>query len=79
MIKVFIGFDREETISYHVLAHSILSRASEPVSITPLYRKNLGRHFHRPRAEKDSTDFSNSRWIVPQLCDFKDWAIYTGS
>ncbi len=78
-IPIFVGFDRKETLAYHVLCHSILSRSSEPVSITPLYRKNLGKHYWRPRGEHDSTDFSNSRFIVPHLMQFQGWAIFLDS
>ena len=36
MIRVFIGFDPVETVSFHTLSHSIQARSSVPVSITPL-------------------------------------------
>ena len=75
-IRVFIGYDKSESIAYHVLAHSILKRASKPVNIIPLNRTNLVDHFYRPRGEHDSTDFSNMRWIVPHLCDFEGFAIF---
>ncbi|MBM3523692.1 MAG: glycosyltransferase, partial [Alphaproteobacteria bacterium] len=42
MIRAFIGFDPRETVAYHVFAHSILARATEPVSITPLMLTQLG-------------------------------------
>ncbi len=76
MIPVYIGYDRKESVAYHVLAHSILSRASVPVQIIPLNRANLAGHYWRPRGEMDSTDFSNSRWIVPHLQHYKGWAIF---
>ena len=76
MIKIFIGWDEKEPIAYHVLEHSILKRSSAPISITPLNRENLKAQFWRPRGEYDSTDFSNSRWIVPHLCGFEGWAIF---
>jgi hypothetical protein len=76
LIKIFIGWDKAETVAYHVLAHSIIRRSSQPVEIIPLNRKNLAGIFTRPRGEIDSTDFSNSRFIVPHLCDFEGWAIF---
>lgn len=77
MVNIYIGYDRKETIAYHVLAHSILSRASEPVNIIPLNRKNLQKsHYWRPRGEYDSTDFSNTRFIVPHLQQYKGWALF---
>lgn len=75
MIPIYIGYDRQETVAYHVLSHSILTRSSEPVSIVPLNRKNLRGQFWRPRSEVDSTDFSNARWIVPYL-QKEGWAIF---
>lgn len=75
-IKVFIGYDRKETVAYQVLCHSIIKRSSVPVSITALNKDNLRGSYWRPRGEHDSTDFSNSRWIVPHLCDYKGWALF---
>jgi len=76
MIPVYIGYDRKETVAFHVLAHSILSRSSQPVKIIPLNRQNLGAHYWRPRGEYDSTDFSNSRFIVPHLQEYRGWGIF---
>ena len=76
MIPIYIGYDRKETVAFHVLSHSILSRSTKPVSVTPINRDNLKESYIRPRAEVDSTDFSNSRWIVPYLQEYKGWAIF---
>ena len=70
MIRVFIGFDTVETISYHVLSHSIQARSSEPVSITPLMLSQLGGVMTRDRHELQSTNFSFSRFLVPQPLRF---------
>ena len=32
LFRIFIGYDPNETVAYHVLAHSILRRASMPVN-----------------------------------------------
>lgn len=76
MIRIFIGFDARETVSFHVLSESIHSRASEPVSITPVALPQLGRLLWRERNSLQSTDFSFSRFLVPYLCDFTGWAIF---
>lgn len=76
MVPVFIGYDRVETVAYHVLSHSIISRSSLPVAITPINQRNLKGHYWRPRGEFDSNEFSNSRWLVPHLMDFDGWAIW---
>lgn len=76
MIKIFIGFDPRESIAWHVLAHSIFKHAQEPISITPLYLKNLTSIFTRPRDQLQSTDFSFSRFLVPYLSNYQGWSIF---
>lgn len=75
-IRIFIGYDAREALAYHVLAQSIIERASVPVSITPLKREHMKRIYDRPRGPKESTDFSLTRFLVPALCDFKGVAIF---
>lgn len=79
MIPIYVGVDRKETVAFHVLSHSILERSSGPLSIVPLYRPNIREAFYRPRGEHDSTDFSNSRWIIPHLQHYEGWAIFMDS
>lgn len=76
MIRVFIGYDPRESVAFHVLAHSILRRASVPVSVTPVALSQLTAIFARDRDPLQSTDFSFSRFLVPALCDFAGWAIF---
>ena len=76
MIPVFIGFDPRENISFHVLSESIHSRASEPVSITPVSLSQLGDLMWREKNALQSTEFSFSRFLVPYLTGFKGWAIF---
>ncbi|MBT6095177.1 MAG: glycosyltransferase [Rhodospirillaceae bacterium] len=76
MIRIFIGFDPRETIAYHVLSHSIHSRASAPASIAPLMLSQLEDVMTRERNPLQSTDFSFSRFLTPYLCDFNGWAIF---
>lgn len=75
MIRVFIGWDSKEQISYDVLAHSIWRHASEPVLITPVRLGQL-RCFTRDRNPLQSTEFSFSRFIVPYLCGYEGWSIF---
>jgi hypothetical protein len=74
--RIFIGFDAREAIAFHVLAHSILTRASVPVSITPLVRSQLAVIHPRPRGPLDSTDFSITRFLVPYLCGYQGLGLY---
>jgi hypothetical protein len=78
VINVFIGFDKHEPIAYHVLAHSIMRRASVPVSITPLYLPQLRAMgaYWRERGATESTDFSLTRFLVPYLNGFNGVSIF---
>ncbi len=76
MIRIFIGYDKKESVAAYVLAHSIHKRSSMPVSITFLNRDNLRGVYDRPKGEFDSTDFSNSRFIVPYLCNYEGYAVF---
>ena len=76
MIRVFIGYDPREPAAYHVLSHSILSRSSLPVAITPLVLASLSGQLWRPRHPLQSTDFSFSRFLVPHLCGHEGWALF---
>ena len=74
MIRCFIGYDSNETVAYHVLAHSILRHASVPVSVTPLKLSQLP--MTRERTPTQSTEFSFSRFLVPWLCGYDGQAIF---
>lgn len=76
MIRVFIGYDRRETIAYNVLAHSIQERATQPVAIAPLMLSQLKNIFYRERHLLQSTDFSFSRFLTPWLSGFAGWSIF---
>lgn len=76
MIRVFIGFDQKEALAWYVLAHSIHSRASQPVSLTPVSLNNLRGILTRDRHPLQSNDFSFSRFLVPWMSEFKGWSIF---
>lgn len=76
MLNVFIGYDAKESIAYHTLAHSILRRASVPVSIAPLMRSQLKGLYTRSRGPTESTEFSLSRFLVPALSEFRGWSVF---
>lgn len=77
MLKWFIGFDKDESVASYVLAHSIQVRSSLPVSITFINRAQLRGLFKRTRSETESTDFSISRFLVPYLCNYEGWAVFS--
>jgi len=76
MIRVFIGYDDNESVAYHVLAHSILRHATQPVSITPLVKRHMADFYRRERSSIESTDFSFTRFLVPYLSGYQGWSIF---
>lgn len=76
MLKVFVGYDSRETVAYHVLCHSILERASIPVSFIPLKKEMLRADFSRPDNVLSSTEFSFSRFLTPFLSGYQGWSLF---
>lgn len=70
MLKVFIGYDHRQPVSYNVLQSSIIRQSTEPVSITPLVLKTL------PLRRQGLTPFTFSRFLVPWLCNYEGWALF---
>lgn len=74
-MRIFIGWDDRESVAYHTLAHSIISRATSPVYISPLKRSLL--RFHtRERGPLESTEFSITRFLVPYLSNYEGLSLY---
>ncbi len=76
MIRVFIGYDDNETIAYHVLAHSIMRHSSQPVAITPIVKRHMQSFYSRERSSIESTDFSFTRFLVPYLSGYEGWSVF---
>lgn len=89
--RVFIGYDPREAAAYEVAVSSLLRRASEPVSVTPLNAQRLAESglLRRPtdlRGQRydilsnapASTDFAISRFLVPLLAQ-TGWAAFLDS
>lgn len=74
MVRVFIGFDPAEPVSFHVAMHSLMRQASVPVTVTPLMLPQLP--LTRARDPKQSTEFAFSRFLVPWLCGFDGLAVF---
>jgi len=70
MLKVFIGYDDRQILSFTTLVSSIYQYASRPVAISPLVLETL------PIARRGLTPFTFSRFLVPWLCDFQGVAIF---
>lgn len=80
-LRVFIGYDSKEPAAYHVLAHSILARATFPVSITPLVQGALRKQgiYTRERGPTESTEFSLTRFLVPYLSHWEGYSVFMDS
>lgn len=76
VLKIYIGYDPVESIAWHVMAHSIFSRSSKPVALIPLNLENLKDIYTRDRDPKQSNEFSYTRFLVPYLNDYKDYALF---
>lgn len=74
MIRIFIGYDPREAIVYHACSNSLIRTSTKPISICPLALKNL------PVYEETHRDGSNqfiySRFLVPHLMEYSNWAIF---
>jgi hypothetical protein len=77
-LKIFVGFDSREPAAFAVCAHSIVTRAGVPVSITPLTQPALRSAglYSRERNPLETTEFSFSRFLVPALCGFSGFAVF---
>ena len=73
-IQVVIGFDQREAVAYHTFCQSILERASQPVSFTPLALNTLNSYVEQHT--DGSNAFIYSRFLAPWLMDYQGWAIF---
>lgn len=69
-LRVFIGVDPRQWLAFTVAAHSIVSRSSIPVSVTPLVYSQL------PIKRKGLTEFTFTRYLVPWLCNYEGHALF---
>lgn len=74
--NIAIGYDRNNRMPAYTMAESIMQNSSVPVNIMFLHR-NMLKEFTREKSIHDSTDFSNSRFLVPHLYDYQGWTLFT--
>jgi len=72
-MRIFIGVDPRDAVSYNVLRWSIERRASAPVSITPLVLPQL------PIKREGLTHFTYTRYLVPALCGYRGKGLFLDS
>ena len=69
-LKIYIGYDSRQLVSYTVLQHSIIKRSKSNISISPLVLDNL------PIKRHGLTPFTFSRYLLPWLNKYEGWAIF---
>lgn len=90
--KVYIGWDEREDVAYQVCKYSLLRHASTDVRVIPLKHRKLRELglFWRPWLTEPltgeridmydhkpfSTEFSHTRFLVPELQNFNGWALF---
>jgi hypothetical protein len=72
----FIGYDNREDEVYRVAVYSLLSRTPQ-AEVVPLVQDHLRAWdmYWRPRDERAATDFSLTRFLVPQIHK-EGWAVF---
>ena len=73
-IPIFVGYDPREAIAFHVCVNSIIRHATQPVAIMPL-ALNLFEDYQETHTD-GSNHFVYSRFLVPHLMGYKDYAIF---
>jgi hypothetical protein len=88
--RVFIGFDPREADAYRAAEVSLRKHSSIPLEVQPLILKQLVDQgvYDRPTERRDgklwdvisgapmSTEFALTRFLVPELADYKGWALF---
>ena len=77
-INFFIGYDAKEDIAYRVCKHSLLKRTSVDVKATSLKLDELisKKLYTRSIDPLASTQFTYSRFLVPNLMNYNGWAAF---
>ena len=79
-MKVFVGYDTREDIAYQVCKHSLEAR-NKNVEVRALKQNELRDQgwYTRPIDKLASTEFTFTRFLVPELCNFDGWALFCDS
>lgn len=75
--NIYIGYDSREDMAYQVSKYSILKNSKEtivhPLKLNELREKKL---YWRDEDKLGSTEFTFSRFLVPELNNFDGWALF---
>ena len=77
-LRIYVGWDSREDIAYQACKQSILDTSSVDVEIIPLKQRNLKRQglYWRKSDKLASTEFTFTRFLVPELAEFDGWALF---
>lgn len=77
IIPVYVGYDSRENIAYEVCKYS-LEKHSSDVEVIPLKQQKLraDEKYWRPTDPLSSTEFTFTRFLVPNLTGYEGWAIF---
>tara|TARA_A100001015_G_C15016116_1_gene725600 strand:+ start:24 stop:719 length:696 start_codon:yes stop_codon:yes gene_type:complete len=75
--NVYIGYDTREDVAYQVSKFSILNK-SKGIDVHPLKLNELRERklYWREEDKLGSTEFTFSRFLVPELNNYKGWALF---
>jgi len=76
-LSVFVGAVERDLPAVRTLAHSISTRSSVPVHVTPLTGVQVPSP--RKREHRGRTPFSFARFAIPELCGYAGRAVYLDS
>ena len=79
-MKISVGYDTREDIAYQVCKHSLEAR-NKDVEVRPLKQNELRDQgwYTRPIDKLASTEFTFTRFLVPELSNFDGWALFCDS
>ena len=77
MNNVFVGYDTREDIAYQVCEDQI-NRLSPNTSVKPLILNELKKQnlYWREEDKLGSTEFTFSRFLIPEIMNFEGWALF---
>lgn len=77
-LKIFVGWDSREDIAFQACKQSLIDTASVDIEVIPLKQRQLKREelYWRKSDILASTEFTFTRFLVPELMSFNGWALF---
>lgn len=77
-LRIYVGWDSREDIAYQACRQSLKDTASVPIKVIPLKQAQLKRDelYWREKDQLASTEFTFTRFLLPELTEFKGWALF---